>query len=83
MPDSWPPDLEEIHRAATPALKALHRARQLPFSGREGVERDDQLTMMETMANPNKTAAAYYCAPSIRAIAAQLVPAAEMNWSWP
>jgi hypothetical protein len=60
MPDSWPPHLKRLHRAATSALKGLRRARQQPLSGRGGVERDDQLTMMEAMANPKKTAAIYF-----------------------
>jgi hypothetical protein len=57
VPDSWPPQLKSLHRIATSALKGLRRARRQPLSGSESVERDDQLTMMETMANPNKTAA--------------------------
>jgi len=57
VPDSWPPRLKRLHRAATSVLKGLRRARQQPLSGRESVERDDQLTMMEATANPKKTAA--------------------------
>jgi hypothetical protein len=52
--------LQGLHRAATSALKGLRRARQQPLSGRESVERDDELTMMEAMANPKKTAAVYF-----------------------
>jgi hypothetical protein len=60
VPDSWPHTLKGLHRAATSALEGLRRARQQPLSGRESVERDDLLTMMEAMANPKKTAAVYF-----------------------
>jgi hypothetical protein len=40
--------------------RALRRARLEPLSSLESVERDDQLTMMEAMANPQKTAAIYF-----------------------
>jgi hypothetical protein len=42
------------------AAQGLRRARQQPLSGRESLERDDQVTMMEAMANPRKTAAVYF-----------------------
>jgi len=60
LPERWPPHLKALHRAATSALKGLRRASQQPLSGRESVERDDLLTMMEAMANPQKTAAVYF-----------------------
>ncbi len=60
VPDSWPPHLKGLHRTATSALKGLRRARQQPLSSRESAERDDQLTMMEAMANPQKVAAVYF-----------------------
>jgi hypothetical protein len=46
--------------AARSALEGQRRARQQPLSGGESVERDDQLTMTEAMANPQKTAAVYF-----------------------
>lgn len=60
VPDSWPPHLKGLLRTATSALKGLRRARQQLLSGRESVERDDQLTIMEATANPKKTAAVYF-----------------------
>ena len=65
-PHSWPPSLKRLHRAATLALKGLLRARQQPLSGRESVERDDQLTMMEATANPKKTAAVYFAMAEVK-----------------
>lgn len=57
MPDRWRPDLKEIHRAATSALKGWRHARPKPLSGPESVERDGFLTMMGAMVDPNKIAA--------------------------
>jgi hypothetical protein len=59
VPDSWPPDLKRMHRAATSALKSLRRARQEPLSARESLERDDLQTLMEAMANPKKLVAVH------------------------
>jgi hypothetical protein len=58
-----------LHRSAALALKGLRRASQQPLSGRESVERVDQLTMMKAMANPKKTAAVYFAMAEAKSVA--------------
>jgi hypothetical protein len=60
VPDDWPRQLKELQSLATLALKSVCGTNSRRFSGHEPASEDDVVTMMRALADPKKTAAAFF-----------------------